>query len=100
MARLAMARPVARTACLTVFIAGPFVGLCGQRARRYLAHSWGAFPSARGLRAVASAPVSRAVTELPKTDVLSALFGVWDDIERLLDGLPGARWKKPVPLPA
>lgn len=37
--------------------------------------------------------MSRAVTVLPKTDVLSALFGVWDDVERLLDGLPGARWR-------
>ena len=44
--------------------------------------------------------MSRPVTVLPKDDVLPALFGVWGDIERLLDALPPARWEAPVPLPA
>nr|WP_234901366.1 maleylpyruvate isomerase family mycothiol-dependent enzyme [Mycolicibacterium fluoranthenivorans] len=45
-------------------------------------------------------PVSRPVTVLPKAEVVPALFGVWADIDRLLDGLPEVRWQARVPLPA
>jgi uncharacterized protein (TIGR03083 family) len=41
----------------------------------------------------------RPVTELDKSEVLSGLFGVWDDIDALLQGLPEAQWKAMTPLP-
>lgn len=43
--------------------------------------------------------MNRPVTVLPKAEVLPALFGVWSDIDRLLDGLSGVHWEAPVPLP-
>jgi uncharacterized protein (TIGR03083 family) len=39
------------------------------------------------------------VTQLDKSDVLSGLFGAWDAIDRLLDGLPESGWNAPTPLP-
>jgi uncharacterized protein (TIGR03083 family) len=43
---------------------------------------------------------SRPRTILQKTDVLSALFASWDDIDRLLTDVPDARWLSPTPLPS
>jgi len=43
---------------------------------------------------------ARPVTELDKSEVLSGLFAVWDDIDALLQGLPEAQWKAMTPLPA
>jgi uncharacterized protein (TIGR03083 family) len=40
-----------------------------------------------------------AVTQLDKSDVLPGLFGVWDSIDTLLDGLPDEGWQAPTPLP-
>lgn len=42
---------------------------------------------------------TRSVTTLDKSDVLSGLFAVWDDIDALLQGLPEAGWQAPTPLP-
>jgi uncharacterized protein (TIGR03083 family) len=42
---------------------------------------------------------SRPVTELDKSDVLSALFATWDSLDRLLAGLSEQQWKTPTPLP-
>jgi uncharacterized protein (TIGR03083 family) len=43
---------------------------------------------------------TRSVTTLDKSDVLPGLFGVWDSIDALLDGLPDSRWQAATPLPA
>ena len=43
--------------------------------------------------------MSRSVTVLDKSDVLSGLFGTWDSLEELLGGLPEQRWRAPTPLP-
>jgi uncharacterized protein (TIGR03083 family) len=40
-----------------------------------------------------------ARTLLDKSEILAALFASWDDIDRLLIGVPDARWKDPTPLP-
>lgn len=37
----------------------------------------------------------RPVTLLDKSDVLTGLFAVWDDLDALLDGLSEADWQKP-----
>ena len=42
---------------------------------------------------------ARALTQLDKSDVLPGLFGVWDSIDALLEGLPEEGWKTPTPLP-
>jgi uncharacterized protein (TIGR03083 family) len=42
---------------------------------------------------------TRSVASLDKFDVLSGLFGSWDGIARLVDGLPDTRWQTPTPLP-
>jgi uncharacterized protein (TIGR03083 family) len=42
---------------------------------------------------------TRPVTELDKSDVLSGLFAVWDDIDALLDGLSETEWQAATPLP-
>ncbi|OBA59515.1 hypothetical protein A5647_17935 [Mycobacterium sp. 1100029.7] len=42
---------------------------------------------------------TRAVTTLDKTLVLSGLFGVWDGIDALLDGLSASQWRAATPLP-
>jgi uncharacterized protein (TIGR03083 family) len=42
----------------------------------------------------------RPVTTLDKSEVLSGLFGVWDDIDGLLDGLPEEQWRAASPLPS
>ncbi|MEB3982045.1 maleylpyruvate isomerase family mycothiol-dependent enzyme [Mycobacterium sp. 663a-19] len=42
---------------------------------------------------------TRPVTELDKSEVLSGLFAVWDDIDGLLDGLPETDWRAASPLP-
>jgi len=42
---------------------------------------------------------SRPVTTLDKSDVLAGLFGVWDEIDAVLDGLADAQWQAPSPLP-
>lgn len=41
----------------------------------------------------------RPVTKLDKSEVLTGLFAVWDDITALLDGLPEAEWEAASPLP-
>lgn len=41
----------------------------------------------------------RPVLELNQTEVLDALFAVWDDIERLLATVPAADWRRPTALP-
>jgi uncharacterized protein (TIGR03083 family) len=41
----------------------------------------------------------RSVNRLDKTEILGALFGCWDDIDRLMTGLPDVRWQTPTPLP-
>ncbi|HEY0228687.1 MAG TPA: maleylpyruvate isomerase family mycothiol-dependent enzyme [Mycobacterium sp.] len=41
----------------------------------------------------------RPVTQLDKTEVLTGLFAVWDDIDALLRDAPEAQWKAPTPLP-
>jgi uncharacterized protein (TIGR03083 family) len=43
--------------------------------------------------------VARPITELDKSEVLSGLFAVWDDIAALLDGLSETEWKAATPLP-
>jgi len=42
----------------------------------------------------------RPLTKLDKSDVLSGLFAVWDDIDALLDGLPEADWQAASGVPA
>jgi uncharacterized protein (TIGR03083 family) len=42
---------------------------------------------------------TRSVTTLDKADVLNGLFGVWDSLDTLLDGLPQAEWQAATPLP-
>ncbi len=42
---------------------------------------------------------TRPVTELDKSEVLSALFAVWDSIDALLDGLSETEWRAATPLP-
>jgi uncharacterized protein (TIGR03083 family) len=39
------------------------------------------------------------VTTLDKSDVLAGLFGCWDDLEALLDGLDDRQWQAQTPLP-
>jgi uncharacterized protein (TIGR03083 family) len=41
----------------------------------------------------------RPVTKLDKSDVLTGLFAVWDDIDTLLEGLSEEQWKAATPLP-
>lgn len=41
----------------------------------------------------------RPVTKLDKSDVISGLFGIWDDIEALLGGLSETEWQAMSPLP-
>src|ERR1700754_2879107 len=40
-----------------------------------------------------------SVTVLDKSDVLSGLFGTWDSLDALLDGLSAQQWQTPPPLP-
>jgi uncharacterized protein (TIGR03083 family) len=42
---------------------------------------------------------TRPITELDKSEVLSGLFAVWDDIDALLDGLSETEWQATTPLP-
>ena len=42
---------------------------------------------------------TRPITVLDKSEVLSGLFAVWDDIDALLDGLSEMEWKAATPLP-
>jgi len=42
---------------------------------------------------------TRPITELDKSEVLSGLFAVWDDIDALLDGLSETEWQAATPLP-
>jgi uncharacterized protein (TIGR03083 family) len=42
---------------------------------------------------------TRPITELDKSEVLSGLFAVWDDIDALLDGLSETEWQAVTPLP-
>ena len=42
----------------------------------------------------------RPVTKLDKSNVLTGLFAVWDDIDALLDGVPESGWHAASPLPA
>ena len=42
---------------------------------------------------------ARPVTELDKSAVLAGLFGAWDSLEMLLDGLPEVDWQAATPLP-
>ena len=41
----------------------------------------------------------RHVTKVDKSEVLAGLFGVWDDLDAFLDGLPEADWEATSPLP-
>ncbi|MBV8785440.1 MAG: maleylpyruvate isomerase family mycothiol-dependent enzyme, partial [Mycobacterium sp.] len=41
----------------------------------------------------------RPLTKVDKSDVLVGLFGVWDDIDKLLEGLPEDDWLAPTSLP-
>lgn len=43
--------------------------------------------------------VDRPVTKVDKSEVLSGLFAVWDDISALLDGLPETQWQAKSALP-
>jgi uncharacterized protein (TIGR03083 family) len=43
--------------------------------------------------------MSRPVTVLDKSDVLSGLFGTWDSLDELLSGLSEQQWQTPTPLP-
>jgi uncharacterized protein (TIGR03083 family) len=43
--------------------------------------------------------MTRPVTELDKSDVLSGLFGSWETLDRLLTGLTEDQWRLPTPLP-
>jgi len=42
---------------------------------------------------------TRPITELDKSEVLSGLFAVWDNIDALLDGLSETEWQAATPLP-
>jgi uncharacterized protein (TIGR03083 family) len=42
----------------------------------------------------------RPLTKLDKSDVLSGLFAVWDDIDGLVDGLPETDWQAASAVPA
>jgi uncharacterized protein (TIGR03083 family) len=42
---------------------------------------------------------TRPITELDKSEVLSGLFTVWEDIDALLDGLSETEWQAATPLP-
>jgi uncharacterized protein (TIGR03083 family) len=42
---------------------------------------------------------TRPITQLDKSEVLSGLFAVWDDIDALLDGLSETEWQAATPLP-
>jgi uncharacterized protein (TIGR03083 family) len=42
---------------------------------------------------------TRPITVLDKSEVLSGLFGVWDEIDALLDGLSQTEWQAATPLP-
>jgi uncharacterized protein (TIGR03083 family) len=42
---------------------------------------------------------ARPAAVLEKSDVLDGLFASWDAIDRLVAGLPDARWQSPTPLP-
>ena len=42
---------------------------------------------------------SRPVTELDKSQVLSGLFGTWENLDQLLSGLSEQQWQTPTPLP-
>jgi uncharacterized protein (TIGR03083 family) len=42
---------------------------------------------------------ARPLTHLDKSEILDGLFGSWDAIDRLMTGLPDARWQSPTPLP-
>ncbi|MGB6207157.1 maleylpyruvate isomerase family mycothiol-dependent enzyme, partial [Mycobacterium sp.] len=42
---------------------------------------------------------ARPVTEVDKADVLSGLFGTWDSLDRLMNGLSEQQWQMPTPLP-
>jgi uncharacterized protein (TIGR03083 family) len=42
---------------------------------------------------------ARPSAHLDKSDVLDGLFASWDEIDRLMTGLPDARWTSPTPLP-
>jgi uncharacterized protein (TIGR03083 family) len=41
----------------------------------------------------------RPATVLDKSDVLDGLFASWDEIDRLMTGVPDAQWASPTPLP-
>ncbi|SPM32366.1 hypothetical protein MRAB57_164 [Mycobacterium rhizamassiliense] len=41
----------------------------------------------------------RPITKLDKSEVLSGLFAVWDDLDKLLDGLDAEQWQAMTPLP-
>jgi uncharacterized protein (TIGR03083 family) len=43
--------------------------------------------------------MSRPVTVLDKSEVLSGLFGTWDSLDRLLSGLSEQQWQASTPLP-
>jgi uncharacterized protein (TIGR03083 family) len=43
--------------------------------------------------------MSRPVTELDKSEVLSGLFATWDSLDRVLAGLSEQQWQTPTPLP-
>jgi uncharacterized protein (TIGR03083 family) len=43
--------------------------------------------------------MSRPVTVLDKSDVLSGLFGTWDSLDALLSGLSEQQWQSSTPLP-
>jgi uncharacterized protein (TIGR03083 family) len=43
--------------------------------------------------------MSRPVTILDKSEVLSGLFGTWDSLDQLLSGLSDQQWQTPTPLP-
>ena len=42
---------------------------------------------------------TRPITELDKSEVVSGLFAVWNDIDALLDGLSETEWQAVTPLP-
>jgi uncharacterized protein (TIGR03083 family) len=42
---------------------------------------------------------TRHATHLDKSEILDGLFASWDDIDRLMAGLPDVRWQSPTPLP-
>ena len=66
--------------------------------------SWAAEPRGcdpgKNLAAYYPSMADRPITKLDKSDVLSGLFAVWDDIDALLDGRPETDWQAPSALPA